>query len=71
MELIHVGRKKYLFTVIYRTPAFNHTSPEFKAFLTNFENLYSNIKTENPFAIFVTGDLNVYSQVWWPDGDNS
>ena len=52
------GRKKIFFTVLYRTPAFNHTSPEFQAFLTNFENLYSNIKTENPFAVFVIGNFN-------------
>ena len=63
--------KTYFFTVLYRTPAFKHTSPEFQAFLTNFENLYSNIKTENPFAIFFTGDFNAYSQFWWPDGDTA
>ena len=44
------GWKKIFFTVLYRTPAFRHTSPEFQAFLTNFENLYSKIKTENHFA---------------------
>ena len=42
---LKLGRKK---TVLYRTPAFNHNSPEFRDFLLNFENLYSNIKTENP-----------------------
>ena len=65
------GRKKIFVTFSYRTPAFNHTSPEFQAFLTNFENLCSNIKTENPFAVFVTGNFNAHSQFWWPDGDNS
>ena len=65
------GRKKIFFTVLYRTPAFNHTSPEFQAFLSNFENLYSNIRTENPFAIFFTGDFNAHTRFWWPDGDNS
>ena len=55
------ARKSIFFTVLYRTTAFNHTSPEFQAFLINFENLYSKIKTEIPFAIFVTGDFNVHS----------
>ena len=47
--------------------ACNHTSPEFQDFLSKFETLYSNIKTENPFAIFFTGDFNAHSQLWWPD----
>ena len=33
------GRKKIFFTVLYRTPSFNHT-------------IYSKLKTGNPFAIF-------------------
>ena len=65
------GRRKIIFTVLYRTLAFKHTSPEFQDFLTNFENLYSNIKTENPYAIFFTGDFNAHSQFWWPDGDTT
>ena len=64
------GRKKIFFTVLYRT-SFNHTSPEFQAFLSNFENLYSKIKTENPFAIFFTGDFNAHSQLWWTNGDTT
>ena len=69
MEL-KFGRKKILFTVLYRTPC-NHTSPEFQDFLSKFETLYSNIKTENPFAIFFTADFNAHSQLWWPDGDTN
>ena len=65
------GRKKIFFTFLYRTPAFKHTSPEFQAFLINFENLYSNMKTENPFAIFFISDFNAHSQFWWPDGDTT
>ena len=65
------GRKKIFFTVLYRSPAFNHSSPEFQAFLTNFENLYSKIRNENPFAIFFAGDFNAHSQFWWPDGDTT
>ena len=63
--------EKIFFTVLNRTPSFNHTSPEFQAFLSNFENLYSKFKTENPFAIFFTGDFNAHSQVRWTDGDTT
>ena len=65
------GRKKIFFTVLYRSPAFNHTSPEFHAFLSNFKNLYSKIKAENPFATCFTGDFNAHSQFWWSDGDTT
>ena len=51
------GCKKIFVTVLYRSPSFNHTSPEFQAFLLNFKNLYSKIKAENPFALF--GDENL------------
>ena len=68
---LKLGWKKIFFTVLYRTPAFNHNSPEFRDFLSNFEIFYSNIKTENPFAVFFTGDFNAHSQFWWPDGDTT
>ena len=42
---LQFGREKILFTVLYRTPSFNHASPECQVLRTNFENLYSNIKT--------------------------
>ena len=68
---LNFGRKKIFFTVIYRSPAFKHTSPEFMDFLSNFTNLYSKIKNENPYASFFTGDFNGHSQLWWPDGDST
>ena len=40
-------------------------------FLSNFTNLYSKIKNENPYASFFTGDFNGHSQLWWPDGDTT
>ena len=49
--------RKFVFTVLYRTPSFNHASPEFQAFLSNFDNLYSKIKSGNPFEILFTGDF--------------
>ena len=39
--------------------------------MSNFENLYLNIKAENPFATFFTGDFNAHSQFWWPNGDTT
>ena len=52
------GRKKLFFTVLYRSPAFNHTSVKFQAFLSNFKNLHLKIQGEKPFATFFTGDFN-------------
>ena len=65
------GCKKLFLTVLYRSPSFNHTSPEFQAFLLNFKNLYSKIKAENPFAMFFAGDFNAKCHFWWPDGDET
>ena len=65
------GRKKIFFIVLYRSPALNHNSLEFQAFLSNFKNLHSKIQGENPFAMFFTGDFNAHSQFWWPDGDSN
>ena len=63
--------RTFFFTVLYRSPAFNHTSIEFQTFLTNFRNLYLKIKAESPFATFFTGDFNAHSLLWWPDGDTN
>ena len=68
---LNFGRKKIFFTVLYRSPAFNHASPEFLDFLSNVTNLYSKIKNENPYASLFTGDFNGHSQFWWPDGDTT
>ena len=58
--IVELGRKKVFFTVLYRSPAFNHTNPplpnhttpEFQTFLYNFKQLYYNIKFENPFVVY-------------------
>ena len=68
---LNCGRKKIFFTVLYRSAAFNQTSPEFQAFLSHFRILYSKIKAGNHFAIFFTGDFNAPSQLWWSDGDTT
>ena len=59
--------KSFFFTVLYRSPAIDHNSPNFQAFLSDFTNLYSNIKAEN----FFTGDFNAHSQYWWPGGNTT
>ena len=65
------GRKKIFFTVLYRSPAFHHTSLKFQTFLSNFKNLHLKIQGENPFATFFAGDFNARSQFWWSDGDTN
>ena len=64
------GRKKIFVTVLYRSPAFDHNSPNFQT-LSNFSTLYAKIKAENPFAVFFTGGFNAHSKYWWPDGDTT
>ena len=63
--------KNIFFTVFYGSPAFDHNSPNVQAFLSDFNNLYANIKAKNPFAAFFTGDVNAHSKYWWPDGDTT
>ena len=65
---LNFGRKRKFFTVLYRSPAFNNSFPEFMDFMLSFTNLYSKIKNENPYASFFIGDFNGRSQFWWPDG---
>ena len=48
-----------------------HSTPEFRAFLTSFKHLHSNIQAENPFAIFFKGGFNAHSQLWWSNGDST
>ena len=64
-------RKKVFFTVLYRGPAFNHSTAEFQTFLSNYKQLYRSIKSENPLAMFFTGDFNAHSQMWWSDGNTT
>ena len=54
---VKFGRKKILFTVLYRSPATDHNSLNFPAFLTDFGNLYAKIKAENHFATFLQETL--------------
>ena len=64
-----MGEKKIFFTVLYRTPSLKRGSLGFKEFLDNFKSLHCSIQSENPCAIFYTGDFNGQSKLWWPQGD--
>ena len=65
---LNFGRKKIFFTVLYRSPSYKHTTPEFANFISNLTDLYTKIKQENPYMTFFTGDFNGQSQLWYPDG---
>ena len=54
------GRKKIFCIVLYRSPSFNYTSPEFRAFLSNSKKLHSKFQAENPFVTFFTGDFDAH-----------
>ena len=49
---LNFGRENIFFTILYRSPAANHHSTEFANFLSNFTNLHSSIKKENPYVCF-------------------
>ena len=68
---IKFGRKKIFVTALYRSPSIKYTSIEFNDFINNFITLHSKIQSENPHAVFFTGDFNGQSQFWWPDGDTN
>ena len=68
---LNFKRKKIFFTVLYRSPSNPNGSPEFDNFLQNFEELYTKIKSENPYAIFFAGDFNGHSQLWCPSGNTT
>ena len=68
---IILGKKKIFFTVLYRNPKDSANSDEFETFLANFEALHQNIKAENPYAMFFTGDFNAQSQSWYTQGETN
>ena len=66
---IMIDKKKIFITVLYRSPSSKSGSAEFDKFLLDFSNLYENIKKDNPYAPFFTGDFNAHSELWWENGD--
>ena len=53
---ITICNKKIFFTVVYRR--FGQTPAEFETFISKFDELCLNIKSENPFCSVFTGDFN-------------
>ena len=66
-----IDHKKIFFTVLYRSPSNKVGSPEFDRFLSNLNTLYDNIKKDNPYVTFLTGDFNAHSELWWKNGDTN
>ena len=60
---LQISRKKFVFTVIYRSPRQNHE--EYGSFLINFELMLSKIFAENPCSVILSGDFNCSSTQWW------
>ena len=54
-----LNRKKYFFTVLYRSPSQNQE--QFQAFTDGFELIISKMAAENPYCVIVTGDFNCRS----------
>ena len=60
------NNKKVIVSVIHRSP--NQNISEFDLFLSNFEELLSDINKHKPFLSIITGDFNARSSSWWPKG---
>ena len=48
---------------MYRSPS--QEESEFENFMTSFALLLSNLQSEQPFSIVITGDFNCRSNQWW------
>ena len=46
------------YTVVYRNPAINFSSPVFSSVLASFEYLFATILSENPCTMLFAGDFN-------------
>ena len=60
---LQLNRKKFFFTIIYRSPSQSHE--EYESFLINFELMLSKMFAENPYAVVLSGDFNCRSTQWW------
>ena len=63
--------RKYIFSLLYRSPAHANITPEFETLLQNFHNLLTEIKGKNPYSMLFTRDFNSHTQLWWPGGDST
>ena len=66
-----IGQKKVFYSVCYRSPCMKTNTPEFETFLVGFENLYTNISRNKPYACSFAGDFNAHSLSWWQNGDTN
>ena len=60
---IQIKRKKYFFTVLYRSPS--QSQAEYEEFTKNFDIMLSKMAAENPYCVIITGDFNARSPQWW------
>ena len=66
---ISYNKNKVIVSVIYRSPS--QTNDEFGFFLSNLEELFSDInKLKSSLSVF-TGDFNARSSSWWSDDINT
>ena len=61
--------KKIIISSLYRSPSQN--SEEFESFLTNFEQILSDINARKPPVSVILGDFNVRSTSWWSSNTDS
>ena len=66
-----LGKRKVFYSICYRSPIMKANTSEFEFFLADFENLYTNISKNRPYACFFAGDFNAHSLSWWPNGDTN
>ena len=63
------NKKKVIISVIYRSSSQN--SNQFELFLSNLENLLSDINKRKPSLSVVNGDFDVRSSSWWCNDINT
>ena len=63
------NNKKIIVSVIYRSPS--QSNREFNSFLSNFEQLLSEISKRKPTVSIITGDFNARSSNWWSNDTNT
>ena len=56
---IQIKRKKYFFSVLYRSPS--QSQEEYEEFTMNFDLMLSKMAAENPHCVIITGDFNARS----------
>ena len=66
---IKIKNSKCIITCVYRSP--NQTADEVNTFISNFEQVCSNIALESPYCSIIVGDLNAKCTNWWTRGTNN